>query len=401
MSKARAIIMSVEVEGLSQADTAVRYEVSEGWVSKLMARYRAEGEAAFEPRSRRPNTSPTKVSDVVTKQVVNLRVDLTNQGFDAGPHTIQWHLKQDHDIDVSVSTIRRRLLKAGLIEPAPKKRPKSSYIRFEADLPNETWQSDFTHYRLANDADTEVLVWLDDHSRFALSVTAHHRVTGDLVVDSFNRAVDTHGLPASVLTDNGLVYTTRFAGGRGGRNHLETLLVELGITQKHSRPNHPTTCGKVERFHQTLKKWLSAQTPQPESIKQLQILTDKFVDEYNNHRPHRSLRRTTPAIAYNQLPKTGPTGSLTGPHYRVRHDRIDKTGAVSLRRAGRMHHIGIGRKHKHTAIIMLINDLDIRIIATTTGKLLRHLTLNPNTGYQPRFKNDETPEPQVRGFPMS
>src|SRR6056297_1521539 len=210
MSKARVIILSVEVEGLSQAEAAARYGVSAGWVSKLMSRYRAEGDAAFEPKSRRPHTSPTRVADVVNERIVNLRVELTSRGLDAGVATIQWHLHNEDHI-VSVSTIRRPLIAAELIEPEPRKRHKSSYIRFEADLPNETWQSDFTHYRLFGGADTEILVWLDDHARYALSVTAHVRVTGDIVVATFNECGADHGFPASVLTDNGLVYTTRFA----------------------------------------------------------------------------------------------------------------------------------------------------------------------------------------------
>jgi transposase InsO family protein len=400
MSKARAIILSVAVEGVSQSEAAVRYEVSKGWVSKLMARYRAEGDTAFEPRSRRPHTSPGRVADVVNEAIVNLRVELAGGGLDAGPQTIRWHLaRQGHT--VSVSTIRRRLIDAGLIAPEPKKRPRSSYVRFEADLPNETWQSDFTHYRLTGGADVEVLVWLDDYSRYALSVTAHHNVTGSIVVDTFEMTAQTQGFPASVLTDNALVYTTRFAGGRGGRNQLETRLVELEIVQKHSRPNHPTTCGKVERFHQTMKKWLTAQTPQPATHAQLQTLLDAFVDEYNHRRPHRSLARATPAVAYGRLPKTGPTGSAAGAHYRIRRDRVDKTGAVSLRRAGRMHHIGIGRAHTGTAVILLIDDLHIRVINADTGEMLRALTLDPTVGYQPRFKHNKTPEPQVRGFPMS
>jgi len=213
MAKRQAIILSVIIEGLSQAEASRLYEVSEATVSRLMARYRSDGEAAFEPRSRRPMTSPTQLCDVVNQQVVNLRETLTSQGLDAGPHTIQWHLQRGGH-NVSVSTIRRRLLAAGLITPEPKKKPKSSYIRFEADLPNETWPSDFTHYRLANGTDTEVLVWLDDHSRYALSVTVHEPVTGDIVIDMFNKTVELHGFPASVLTDNGLVYTTRFAGYR-------------------------------------------------------------------------------------------------------------------------------------------------------------------------------------------
>jgi len=175
-------------------------------------------DAAFEPRSRRPKSSPTKVVDVVNQAIVNLREELVSDGLDAGPHTIQWHLAQHHNINVSVSTIRRRLLAAGLIDPAPKKRPKSFYIRFEAALPNETWQSDFTHIWLANGSDTETITWLDDHSRYALHVSCHHRITGDIVRDTFSQTAQTHGVPASMLTDNGLVYTVRFAGFPALRN---------------------------------------------------------------------------------------------------------------------------------------------------------------------------------------
>ena len=377
--------MSVTVEGLTQSEAAALYSVSRGWVSKLMARWRVEGEAAFEPRSRRPLSSPTTVSDVVNQLIVNLRVSLTSKGLDAGPVTIQWHLNDHHDIEVSVSTIRRRLVAAGLIVPEPRKRPKSSYIRFQADLPNETWQSDFTHWRLKDGSDTETITWLDDHSRYALHVSAHRRISGDIAADTFQQAAADHGFPASVLSDNGLVYTTRFAGYQGGRNRLETRLAELGITQKNSRPNHPRTCGKVERFQQTMKKWLTARPP-ADTISDLQTLIDGFVDEYNHRRPHRSLNRATPAVAYQRLPKDHPHNQGAGTHHRIRRDRIDETGAVSLRRAGRMHHIGIGRAHKGVAVIMLIDDLDIRVINTQTGQLLRTLTLDPNRGYQPRSK---------------
>ena len=389
MSKRRAIIVAVTIEGVSQTEAARRYGVSESTVSRLLARYRADGDTAFEPRSRRPHSNPNQVADVVNTLIVNLRDRLTGQGLDAGPETIRWHLEHHHQITVSVSTIRRRLVAAGRVTPQPRKRPRSSYTRFEADLPNETWQSDTTYYLLGpwqrhqrNRA--EILTWLDDHSRYALSVTAHQPVTGHTVTDTFTRTAATHGYPASVLTDNAMVYTTRFAGGRGGRNHLETLLASLGIEQKHSRPNHPTTCGKVERFQQTLKQWLRAQ-PQPTTIVELQTLLDTFVGIYNHHRPHRSLNRRTPAVVYQLLPKAGPTAT-TNPHYRIRHDHIDRTGTVSIRRAGRMHHIGIGRAHTGTPVTLLINDLDIRVIATQTGELLRHLTLNPNHDYQPQPK---------------
>ena len=383
MSKRRSVILSVVLEGRTQAQTARLYGVSEGWVFKLVARWRAEGDAAFQARSRRPGSSPSKVSDETVELVVNLRSELSAQGLDAGPHTISWHLQQHHQITVSPSTIRRRLVDLGLVEPNPKKRPKSSYVRFQADLPNEMWQSDFTHWRLATGADTEIITWLDDHARYALSVTAHRRITGPIVVDTFNQTCADHGVPASTLTDNAMVYTTRFSGGKGGRNAFEARLAYLGTEQKNSTPNHPTTCGKVERFQQTLKKWLKAH-PGANSLDQLQGLIDEFTRHYNHNRPHRSLGRSTPAAAYTRLPKTGPEHNRVDTHFRVRHDRIDKTGSVTLRHNSRLHHIGIGRAHKHTHVTLLVADLDIRVIATQTGELLRHLTLNPNRDYQPQ-----------------
>ncbi|MEU8365379.1 IS481 family transposase, partial [Nonomuraea sp. NPDC048882] len=325
VSKARVVITAVVVEGRSQAEVARAYGVSKGWVSKLVARYRAEGEAAFEPRSRRPRTSPNAIDADTVELIVRLRKELTEQGLDAGPDTIGWHLAHHHGRTVSRATISRHLTRRGLVIPEPKKRPRSSYIRFQAELPNETWQADFTHYRLTDGTDTEILSWLDDHSRYALSVTAHARVTGPIVRTTFRAAVAAHGVPASTLTDNGMVFTTRLAGGRGGRNAFEHDLRRLHVRQKNSTPNHPTTCGKVERFQQTMKNWLRAQPDQPATLTDLQTLLDRFVDAYNHHRPHRSLpHRATPATAYTASPKALPAGSRDADtHARVRHDRID------------------------------------------------------------------------------
>ena len=385
MSLRRSVVLSVVLEGRTQAQTARDYGVSRATVSRWVARYRVEGPAAFEPRSRRPRTTPTKVPAETVDLAVNLRAELAAQGLDAGPHTICWHLQQRHHITVSPSTIRRRLTELGLVDRNPKKRPKSSYVRFQADLPNETWQSDFTHWRLADSSTTEIITWLDDHSRYALSVTAHRRVTGPIVVETFENTCAEHGFPASVLTDNAMVYTTRFSGGKGGRNALEALLADHGIEQKNSAPNHPTTCGKVERFQQTLKKWLKARTPAT-SIPQLQAHINSFTGHYNHNRPHRALDRTTPAAAYRRLPKATPEHNGAGTHFRVRKDRVDKSGTVTLRHNGRLHHIGIGRAHKHTPVTLLAADLDIRVVDHTTGELLRHLTLDPNTDYQPQPK---------------
>jgi transposase InsO family protein len=322
--------------------------------------------------------------------IINLRTSLDDKGLDSGAHTIAWHLKQHHGLVVSPATIWRHLKDAGLIVPQPKKRPKTSYVRFQAELPNEMWQSDFTHWRLTGGQDVEIITFLDDHSRYALSVTAHNHITANIVADKFLEATATMGFPASVLTDNGMVYTTRLSGGKGGRNRFERTLQDLNIIQKHSRPNHPTTCGKVERFHQTIKKWLTAQ-PRAETLPQLQQHLDAFVDEYNHRRPHTSIGKRTPASKYKTLPKASPEQSNIENHYRVRRDIVGKTGTVTLRHAGTLHHIGVGRTHARTHVTMLIDNLNIRIVDTATGEILRHLTLDPNRNYQPQ--QPETPEP--------
>jgi transposase InsO family protein len=341
-------------------------------------------DGAFEPRSRRPATSPRAISADTVDLITGLRKDLAGQGLDAGPATIAWHLEHHHQARVSASAVSRYLTAAGLVTPEPRKRPRSSYIRFAAEQPSECWQADFTHYPLASGAGTEILTWLDDHSRYALRVTAHHRVTGPAVVTAFQAAIAAYGAPASTLTDNGMVFTTRFSGGRGGRNGLQHELRRLGITQKNGKPNHPQTQGKAGRFQQTLKKWLRAQHPQPATLIQLQALPGTFTAEYNHRRPHRSLpRRATPATACAARPEATPGDRAADTHDRVRADRIDDSGTISLRSHGRLHHIGIGRGHARTRVLLLIQDLHIRVIHAATGELLRELDLDPARDYQP------------------
>ena len=157
MSKARLVITAVVIEGRSQGEVARAYGVSQGWVSRLVARYRAEGEAAFEPRSRRPKTSPTAISDEVVGLIVRLRKELAGQGLDAGPQTIAWHLRHHHQVTVSAATVSRYLTRQGLVVPEPKKRPRSSYLRFAAELPNERWQPGFIHHHLADGSEAEIV----------------------------------------------------------------------------------------------------------------------------------------------------------------------------------------------------------------------------------------------------
>ena len=196
MSKNRVAVLKVVSKQLSATAAAAEYGMSRQHLQRLLARYREGGIEAVDPRSRAPKTSPQRTSETVREQVIRLRTELTANGLDAGPVTIAWHLEQEGVTAPSTSTIRRILTVANLVTPEPRKRPRSSYIRFEAAQPNETWQSDFTHWRLADGTDIEILNWLDDHSRYLISCTAHQPVTGNDVVTSFLAATDTHGIPA-------------------------------------------------------------------------------------------------------------------------------------------------------------------------------------------------------------
>jgi transposase InsO family protein len=390
VSRAHLVITALVVEKQTVAEVAARYGVHRSWVYRLKQRYDDVGEAAFEPLSRRPHTSPTAIPRATVELIRELRKELTEAGMDAGPDTIGWHLAQRHQVRVSVSTVSRTLAREGLVVPEPKKRPRSSFLRFAAAMPNECWQSDFTHYWLRRAdgtpiAEAEIITWLDDCTRYALHVSAHRRVTTPIVLASFHETAAQHGIPASTLTDNGMVYTVRYAGGRGGRNGFEAQLRRWQVVQKNSRPNHPTTCGKVERFQQTMKKWLRAQPVQPTTIAELQALIDVFVEAYNRRRPHRSLpHQATPAALYESLPKALPTESRDADtHDRVRVDKVSKTGNVTLRVHGKLRHIGVGRTHKGTHVLLLVQDLEVRIVNAITGQLLRELTINPARDYQP------------------
>ena len=392
MSRARLVITAVTIEKRPVAEVVAAYGVSRSWIYELLARYREEGEAALEPRSRAPKTSPHATPPATVELVLRLRKELAESGHDAGADTLLWHLANHHQVTLSRATVHRILTRHGAVTPEPRKKPKSSYIRFQAAMPNECWQSDFTHYPLTDTATfpkgVEIITWLDDCTRYALHVCAHRAITTPIVKATFRKTAGQHGIPASTLTDNGMVYTVRLAsiGHRGGRNGFEQQLRDWHVAQKNSRPNHPTTCGKVERFQQTLKKWLRAQPTQPATIAALQTLLDRFQREYNQQRPHRSLpHRATPAALYDTMPKALPGPSRDADtHDRIRHDRVDKSGSVTLRMAGKLRHIGIGRTHARTHVILLIQDLDVRIVNAITGELLRELTIDTSKDYQPR-----------------
>ena len=376
MSQARVAVLKIVSKELTVTAAAAKYGYTRQHLHRLLVRYRAGGIDAVDPRSRRPRSNPQATAQEVRDRIIELRLQLTKDGLDAGPVTIAWHLEQESLRPPSTSTIRRILHTAGLVTPEPRKRPRSSYHRFEAAQPNECWQSDFTHWRLTDGTNVEILNWLDDHSRYLISCTAHTPVTGDTVVDTFVAAGNHYGLPAATLTDNGRVYTARHGGGR---NAFEYLLAALRIVQKNGRPNHPQTQGKVERFHQTLKRWLTKQPPAA-TVADLQAQLDTFRTIYNQQRPHRELARQTPATAYAALPKATPAGGPSS-HFRLRYDRVDTSGKVSMRRAGRMHHLGVGYTHRGARVLALADDTTVTVINLTTGEILSTHHIDPAKTY--------------------
>lgn len=384
MSKHRVAVLKVVSRELSVTAAAAAYGISRQQLTRLVRRYRDGGLDAIEPRSRRPHTSPGVTSAAVRDRIVDLRRELTAHGLDAGPVTIAWHLGREGLPVPSTSTIRRILHAAGLVVPEPRKRPRSSWIRFEAAAPNECWQSDFTHWRLADGSEVEIIDWLDDHARYLLGLTACARVAGEDVVATFLAAGDEHGWPAATLTDNAAVYTSRFTGGRNG---FEYLLAYLGIRQKNGAPGHPQTQGKVERFHQTLKRWLGRRPP-ARTLAELQAQLDAFSLEYNESRPHRALGRITPAEAYAATPKAHPVGRGAPGHFRLRYDSADKKGAITLRRAGRLHHLKIGAAHARRRVLAIVDEQEVTVVSLDTGEILSSHLIEPDKGYWRNTRRD-------------
>ena len=384
MSKHRVAVLKVVSGQLSVAAAAAECRISRGHLHRLLRRYREDGLDGLEPRSRRPLTNPGRTPDAVRERILALRTELVARGLDAGPATIAWHLGREGLPVPSTSTIRRILHAAGLVVPEPHKRPRSAWHRFEAAAPNGVWQSDFTHWRLADGSGVEIISWLDDHSRFLLGCTAFRRVGGDDVVATFTAAGAEHGWPAATLTDNGTVYTARFTGGHSG---LEHLLAWLGIRQKNGAPGHPQTQGKIERFHQTLKHWLARQ-PAARDLAGLQAQLDAFRLVYNEQRPHRALGRRTPGEAYRAIPREQPSGPGGRGHFRLRYDTTDGKGAMTLRRGGRLHHLNTGAANARRRVLAIIDEREVTVVALATGEILSAHRIEPDRGYWRNTRRD-------------
>ena len=298
MDKGRFLIESHLTTGRSIKEWAAAHQVSESWLFKLLRRYRLEGPARLEPRSRRPKTSPHPHRRPLRGRDRAHPKELAESGFDAGAETIHFHMATPGREAPSVSTIHRVLVARGFVVPEPHKRPKSSWTRIAAEFPNECWQADVTHVEVADGVVYEVLNVIDnvidDHSRLCVASRAFVTTRSADVVRTLHMAAGTRGYPQRFLTDNGRIFTT-------------------------------------------------------------------------------------PLEAWSAREKMGPIGPrIEAGSYRIRHDKIDRSGWVTLRYKCKLHHIGVGSPYAGWRIILL--GLDVRILGID-GSPLRHLTLDPSVDY--------------------
>ncbi|MFV1971956.1 MAG: integrase core domain-containing protein [Acidimicrobiia bacterium] len=373
----RLAIAQMDVTEVNVAAFCRDHQISRDRFYTIRRRYEAEGEAGLVPRSRAPNTVANKTSSVVEDLIVLKRKELDDDGFDAGAETIRWHLDEAGVDAPTVSTIWRILTRRGFIVPEPKKAPNKRWRRFVADFVNEMWQTDATHTELADGTEVDIVNILDDHSRVcARSHAVDGSTTGPDAWDAFVVAVETYGIPAWLLSDNGAPFTSKL---------FTANLEAIEVNTTNSRPYHPQTCGKVERFHQTLKKWLAARD-KPDTVEELQVLLDVFVDIYNTKRPHRAIGRRTPIDVFNTAPKTGPDAFSILDETTVHHNKVDRVGRVEIPGPASIT-VGAAYTGKTATTIRTGNNAHVFI----DNKLARKLTIDPTRRSQPLYQRSGRP----------
>jgi transposase InsO family protein len=382
-------------DGLKVAGLCRQLGISRQSFYKWRARYRLEGLEGLDERSRRPDRSPRRVPSVIEDVVVEYRKRLTDRGLDAGASTIRWHLLQAAKPArvPSEATIWRILVRRGFVTPTPSKRPKGSIRRFEADWPNERWQADHTSWELADGTGVQILNIIDDHSRLCVASVAALTITSPVLWGTFSSAGSTWGFPSSCLTDNGLVFSGKL---RGFQVDFEIRLRAAGITPITSAPFHPQTCGKVERFQQTLKKWLRARARHLTSLAILNACLEDFAAHYNHQRPHRAIGRTTPYARWSANAPAGPQPTAIPAPTRpidpnaIRSDhQVSKDGNINLQG----HVIRIGAQYPGRTLQIITRAGD-HLSIYHHDQLIRTLILDRTRRYQPSgLKRGGPPKP--------
>lgn len=263
----------------------------------LRSRALTEGPAAvLEPRSTRPRSSPSRLSEQVKDQAVQTRAALEASGLDHGPISVHERMKTMGLTAPSVASLARIFRERGVARAEPAKRPRASWRRFVYPAPNACWQLDATQYVLSRGRSCVIFQLEDDHSRLAIASHVASAETAVAAIEVFTKGAALYGTPQRLLTDNGSALNP---SRRGHLGQLVEHVTAFGVETITGKPYRPTTQGKNERFHQTLFRWLDRQ-PMAESLEQLQRQVDEFDIIYNTKRPHQGLPgRITPRQAWD------------------------------------------------------------------------------------------------------
>lgn len=374
----RRLIVSVDLEGLNVSEFCRQHGISRWSFYDLRRRVAAEGKDGLEPRSRAPKTVWNRVRVEVEEAIITERKRLETAGLDAGAASIAFYLPTVLEPGLTVpseATIWRVLTRRGFIVPQPHKAPKHAYRSFAAERANECWQIDDTQWWLADGTEAKIINVLDDCSRVLVRSKAEYRCTAETALETFTEGAQQWGWPERLLSDNAKAF--RFG--------LAEAVAAVGVTASHSRPYHPQTCGKVERLHQTLKKWLAAQ-PRAVTLQQLQEQLDQFTNIYNHTRPHRSLNRRFPAQVHATTPKAGPANRPLDQPTDIRRLKVRSNGVICI---GSRYDISLGAAYIGETVTVIITGLECHTFLQ--GRLIRQLTLNPNRRNQPLYNRPGRP----------
>jgi transposase InsO family protein len=361
-------------ESLNVRATCAQLGISPPTFYKYVARFDAEGVEGLLERSRRPASSPGQTAAGVEDLIVGWRKELGEQGWDAGAASIFHRMRRAGQDPPSIRTVHRVLVRRGLVTPAPAKRPRSSYQRFEYPRTNDCWQVDATECALAGGAAAVVFHLLDDCSRKSLRSIAAASETGEAAGRCATEAIARYGIPARFLSDNGPAFSAKY---RGGEAELERALRALGVRVITSSPYHPQTCGKNERFHQTFKRWLTKQ-PLPATIAELQDLADGFDLLYNSERPHSALGGATPDEIWAARDRCPAPTAPADPSTRISTVTVTHRGTAAV---GGRYQVQVGREWQAAVVTVITTGDHVRIIHHR--RLVRDLTIDPTRRYQP------------------
>ncbi|RSD22516.1 IS481 family transposase [Amycolatopsis eburnea] len=366
-------------EKINVARFCYEHHMSRDTFYKYLARFRAEGTDGFTRRSTAPHHHPTTFGPQVVEAVLRARKELADDGLDNGPISIRWRLQDAGQAPLpSRASIHRILRDRGQIVAQPRKRPKTRR-RFEYADPNGAWQIDGMEHYLADGTKVCIIQILDDHSRLDVGTYAAAAETTTATWAALQQAFAGYGLPVKLLSDNGLAFTGKH---RGRMVELERHLAALGITSIAATPRHPQTCGKDERVHQTLRRWLAARPP-AETLTELQQLLEDYRQTYN-HRRHQSLEGQTPQQRYNTRPKAVPATGARRPSGLTTRP-VSATGVIAFSGCS----IVLGRTH--AGKIARVYWQGDRVTVMIDDTVARQLTLDRSVRYQ-RLTNHKLSE---------